>query len=168
MQSDPPPHRSSTASPGHGDRRERLAQFYDGMGDTARQKLLQLAEELSERAGSADAIGKRVVPIRPEPTHWDSDRLYFELQQRSRRILCSVSRQALEQVGPGRGARRWQLVEAFERLRPHIERIAWKRSAAAPGATGVIEILAAELTAELDDGPEPAAPAATLQGSVGE
>lgn len=168
MPSGPPPHRSSAASPGHGDRRERLAQFYDEMDDIAKQKLLQFAEDLSERAESADAIGKRVVPIRPEPTHWDSDQLHFELQQRSRRISCSVSRQVLEQVGPGRGARRWQLVEAFERLRPHIERIAWKRFAAAPGATDVIEILAAELTAELDDDPEPAAPTVALQGRVGE
>jgi hypothetical protein len=47
MPTDPPPQRTSPASPGQSVRRERLAQLYDEMGDTAKQELLQFAEDLS-------------------------------------------------------------------------------------------------------------------------
>lgn len=165
MPPNPPPHGSSPASPGQGVRGERLAQLYDEMGDTGKRELVRFAEDLSRQTASAHAIGE-VILIRPEPAHWENDHLHFQLQ-RNRRISCSVSRQALEQAGPGRRARRWQLVEAFERLRPHIEQIAWNRFAAAPESTDIIEIFAAELIAELDDDPDPAAPAVALQRRVG-
>ena len=136
------------------------------MGDTGKRELVRFAEDLSRQAASADAVGATVTPFRPEPAHWENDRLYFQLR-RNRRISCSVSHQVLEQVGPGRGARRWQLVETFERLRPHIERIAWNRFAAAPESTDIIEIFAADFNTELDDDPAPAAPAVALQRRVG-
>jgi hypothetical protein len=160
----PPPQRSSPASPGQSVRRERLAQLYDEMGDTVKQELLQFAEDLSGQATPAEGIGMHVAPIRPEPASWESDQLRFELQQSNRRISCSVSRQVLEQAGPGRGARRWQLMEAFERLRPRFEQIARNKLIATPWATDVIEIFAVDLTATLDEDPEPAAPAAALHG----
>ena len=63
----PPPQRSSPASPGQSVCRERLAHLYDEMGDTAKQELLQFAEDLSTQAAPAEAIGMKVAPIRPEP-----------------------------------------------------------------------------------------------------
>ncbi len=165
MPNDPPPRRSSPATPGQSVRRERLAQLYDEMGDTAKQELFQFAEDLSRQAAPAEGIGMKVAPIRPEPASWESDQLRFELQQSNWRISCSVSRQALEQAGPGRGARRWQLMEAFERLRPRIEQIARNRLIAAQGATDVIEIFAGDLTATPDEDPGSAAPAAALHGA---
>src|SRR5690348_1316718 len=157
--------RSSPASPGQSARRDSLVRLYDQMGDLAKQELLQFAEDLfHEEAGAPNLSGPTLVtPSRPGPGLWDNDRVLFEFQARNGRVACSVSRQALEESGPGRRARRWQLMEAFERLRPRIERIARDKFDAAPETIGILDVSAAEL----NDHPELATPATALRQEAG-
>lgn len=54
---------------------------------------------------------------------WEDDLLEFVLIGADCQISCSISREALEDAGPGRRASRWQLLDVFERLRVKIERI---------------------------------------------
>ena len=72
----------------------------------------------------------------PELPHtvpsWDGDRLLFDVDDGGRRLSCSISREALASAGGGYKARRWQLLEAFERLQPRIERMALAKARAAP------------------------------------
>ncbi len=159
--------RSSLASPGQGARRDRLTRLYDELGDVAKQELLQFAEDLSDEAqhpSAAEMIA--TARFRSVPGRWDNDCVLFAFQDGNRRISCSVSRQALEAAGPGRGARRWQLMEVFERLRTCIEGIARDKFASAPETSCVIEVLAADLAAGLDV--DPAARAAALRRRAGE
>src|SRR5689334_22448541 len=105
--------RSSRASPGQSARRDSLVRLYDQMGDMAKQELLQFAEDLGDEARGGLSMNdiNSAVPSRPEPGRWDNDQVLFGFPGRNGRIACSVSRQALEESGPGRKARRWQLME---------------------------------------------------------
>jgi Protein of unknown function (DUF1488) len=62
---------------------------------------------------------------------WDGDRLSFEVDNGGRRFGCWMSRKTLASAGPGYKARRWQLLEAVERLWPRIEQIALAKIKAA-------------------------------------
>ena len=62
---------------------------------------------------------------------------------------CAISREALESAGGGHTARRWQLLEAFERLRPRIERIALAKARATPEKS--IGMMTTISTDELND-----------------
>ena len=96
------------------------------------------------------------------PGRWDDHQILFEIEEGQQQIACSISIEALEEAGPGFGARRWQLLEAFDRLRPRIERIARDRHrAAAGGPIRTIHVNAADL-----NDPAPAAPAVALRGSA--
>lgn len=96
------------------------------------------------------------------PGRWDDHQVLFEIEEGQREIACSVSVAALAEAGPGLGARRWQLLEAFDLLRPRIERIARDRHrAAAGGPVRTIHIDAGDL-----NDPAPAAPAAALRRSA--
>lgn len=61
------------------------------------------------------------------PGRWDDHQVLFEIEEGQRQIGCSVSVEALEEAGPGHRARPWQLLEAFEQLRPWFERVARDR-----------------------------------------
>jgi hypothetical protein len=92
----------------------------------------------------------------PELPHavprWDGTRLLFEVDDGGNRLSCSISREALERAGGGgHTARRWQLLEAFERLRPRIERIALAKARVAPAES--IGMMTTISTDELDDLP---------------
>ncbi len=93
---------------------------------------------------------------------WDDNRILFDITEGGRAIACAVSAEALADSGPGHGARRWQLLEAFEKLRPRIERLAHEHYRAAPGAAGQVIVVS---TADLND-PTPAAPAVALRQSA--
>ncbi|HVC62061.1 MAG TPA: DUF1488 family protein [Acetobacteraceae bacterium] len=96
------------------------------------------------------------------PGRWDDHQVLFEIEEGQREIACSVSVEALEEAGPGHGARRWQLLEAFDRLRPRIERIARDRHRTAPGGpVGTIHVNAGDL-----NDPAPSAPAVALRRSA--
>ncbi len=96
------------------------------------------------------------------PGRWDDHQVLFEIEEGQQEIACSVSVEALEEAGPGLSARRWQLLEAFNRLRPRIERIARDRHrAAAGGPVRTIHVNAGDL-----NDPTPAAPAAALRRSA--
>ena len=82
---------------------------------------------------------------------WDGTRLLFELDDGGNRLPCAISREALESAGGGHTARRWQLLEAFERLRPRIERIALAKARVAPAES--IGMMTTISTDELDDLP---------------
>ncbi len=93
------------------------------------------------------------------PGRWDDHQVLFEIEDNQREVACSVSVEALEEAGPGQGARPWQLLEAFERLRPRIERIARDHLR---GTTGrplrTVHVTAGDL-----NDPTPAAPAVALR-----
>jgi len=96
------------------------------------------------------------------PGRWDDHQVLFEFADGQRDIACSVSVEALEEAGPGHGARRWQVLEAFDRLRPRIERIARDHHrAAAGGPIRTIHVNAGDL-----NDPAPTAPAAALRRSA--
>jgi len=96
------------------------------------------------------------------PGRWDDHQVLFEIEEGQRQIACSVAVEALEEAGPGLGARRWQLLEAFERLRPRIERIARDHyRAVAGGPVRTIHVSAADL-----NDPTPSAPAVALRRSA--
>lgn len=88
--------------------------------------------------------------------------MMFELDASGQSIACAVSREALEASGPGRSARPWQLREAFDRLRLHIEQIALNKFRAS-GAQGGPILVTSEDVNELN----PAAPAAALREATG-
>jgi hypothetical protein len=83
----------------------------------------------------------------------------FAIEENGRPIACAISRDALEQAGPGRRAQAWRLRETFERLRSRIEDIARERFRAEPPPHGGIVVVSSE---ELND-PAPAAPAMALR-----
>ncbi len=83
----------------------------------------------------------------------------FEIEADGRRVACAVSRDALEQAGPGRRAQAWRLRDAFERLRPQIEDIARERFKAEPHPHGGVVVVSSD---ELNH-PTPAAPAIALR-----
>jgi uncharacterized protein DUF1488 len=101
-------------------------------------------------------------PARLEAGQWDGDRMNFAIDEREQRVQCSVSREALEESGPGHGARPWQLRETFERLRHRIEIIARDKFRA--GVVRPHQVIMVS-SSDLDD-PEPAAPAAALRKSA--
>ena len=77
---------------------------------------------------------------------WDADRVLFEVDDGEHRLPCSISREALESLGSGYTARPWQLLEAFERVRPRIEQLAWTKIRSTPGdLTGLTAISVDEL-----------------------
>ena len=95
------------------------------------------------------------------PGRWDDHQVLFEIEEGQRQIACSVSIEALAEAGPGYGARHWQLLEAFERLRPRIERIARDHHrTAAGGPIRTIHVNAADLN-------DPAPAVAPRRSAVG-
>jgi len=101
-------------------------------------------------------------PARSEAGQWDGDRMNFAIDERERRVQCSISREALEEAGPGHGARPWQLRETFDRLRHRIEIIARDKLRAGVDIPGRVITVS---SFDLND-PEPAAPAAALRRSA--
>ncbi|HEX5325083.1 MAG TPA: DUF1488 family protein [Acetobacteraceae bacterium] len=102
------------------------------------------------------------MQVRPDLGRWDGERMYFEINERDRRVACSVSREALEEAGPGRNARPWQLRETFTRLRHRIEIIARDKFRAGVDMPGRVIMVS---SFDLND-PAPAAPAAALRKSA--
>ncbi len=101
------------------------------------------------------------MPTKAMPGRWDDHQILFDIDEGESRIPCSISVEALRESGPGRGARPWQLLEAFEILRPRIERIARDHHRAAGGATThTIHVSAGDLNE-----PTPSAPAVALRQS---
>ncbi|MDE2581109.1 MAG: DUF1488 family protein [Rhodospirillales bacterium] len=96
------------------------------------------------------------------PGRWDDHQILFEINAGARQIACSVSVEALEEAGPGQGAQRWQLLEAFGMLRSRIERVALDRYRSTPGnASQIVHVSAADL-----NDPPPAARGAALRWST--
>jgi len=83
----------------------------------------------------------------------------FEIEEDGRRVPCAISRDALEQAGPGRRAQAWRLREIFERLRPRIEDIAREQFRAEPHPHDGVVMVSSD---QLND-PTPAAPAMALR-----
>ena len=103
-----------------------------------------------------------MMKSKSEPGRWDDDQVLFEIDHGQRRVTCSVSREALEEAGPGPAAARWELLNAFETLRGRIERIARDKLHAEPDAPARnIHITAGDL-----NDPAPAAPAVALRRRV--
>jgi hypothetical protein len=123
------------------------------------RRLRQLDEKEIKETGVMHTV-ENIAHL--EAGQWDGDRMNFVIDEREQRIQCSVSREALEEAGPGHGARLWQLRETFDRLRHRIEIIArdkFRAGAVMPHQVVVVSSF------DLND-PEPAAPAAALRKSA--
>lgn len=148
---------NASVSPGHQVAgADTILRLYNDLGVTRQQELLQFARDLFEENARS--------PLRLGPGRWDDDRVYFEILEGSRRISCSVSREAIEEAGPGRRARRWQLLEAFDRLRPRINQIARNMYERDPDPARIVMISSEDLNSD----PAPAAPAVALRARAGE
>lgn len=78
--------------------------------------------------------------------HWEGDLLEFEVDNGSRQVACSISREALEDAGAGCRATRWVLLETFNRKHARIARLALdKHAKAKPGSRAAIHISTSEL-----------------------
>jgi hypothetical protein len=72
---------------------------------------------------------------------WEDDELEFEVADAGRLLRCSISREALEDAGPGPRASRWQLRDVFDRLSATIVRIVLKKSSLLkPGVQSAIHV----------------------------
>jgi hypothetical protein len=77
---------------------------------------------------------------------WDSDLLEFEVAHNGAQLACSVSREALEDAGGGRGASRWRLQEVADRAHGHIAAIVRaKHALAKPNSRTAIHVSTADL-----------------------
>jgi hypothetical protein len=108
---------------------------------------------IERKSAVMESTDVRLLQVAPR---WDADRVLFEVDDGEHRLPCSISREALESAGQGYTARPWQLLEAFERLRPRIEQIALAKIRAAPAKPAGITAISID---ELND-PPPTIPAA--------
>lgn len=80
---------------------------------------------------------------------WEGDLLEFEVDDGSRQVACSISREALEDAGAGCRATRWVLLETFKRQHTRIAQLALQKHAKAkPSSRAVVHISTRELNHE--------------------
>ena len=84
---------------------------------------------------------------------WDRNRVLFEIETGGRRIECAISREALQEASDRRHAKPLELLACFNKVRPHLERIALRKYEA---RSEPIEGLVTIWSGDLDNGLSPA------------
>lgn len=76
-------------------------------------------------------------------THWNGRRVFFEILENEREVICAISEGALEDIAERRYSKPKDFLNCFQTSRCRIEAVARKKYRARPlGVSGVVSLWA--------------------------